>query len=169
MSPLKFKDTLNNKLDDNEKKVLSLMKQEYVNLKTELIRTISYENKEMFEYSNTIPRFKLNYMQRAEAETKYVNKIRNMKILIGNMIRMVLKKDYSKLTDSMKEVSEGLQMAEPASSEAIIAFFKEKRGEVRVEQEKEKEEKMTSMYKSPTSLAQSSKMLKLVTNNILHS
>lgn len=96
-SPLKLNPI--NKLDEDEKKMLGLLKLEYVNLKAELIRTISYENKEMFEYSNTVPRFKLNYMQRAEAETKYVNKIRNMKILIGNLIRMVLKKDYSKLTD----------------------------------------------------------------------
>lgn len=60
-------------------------------------------------------------------------------------------------------------MADPATAEVIVNFFKEKRDEAKQEQEKDKEIKMTSMHKSPTSLTQSSKMLKLVTNNIMHS
>lgn len=117
----------------------------------ELNRTIKDSSKSKFINWNELSPVKMGSSQTKEAEYRYINKLRNLSIIIGHLSRMIVNNNYSKLTPSLKEVQDAFQYSDQVKVESAYQFFQRKRNEVsRLEKiEKRKKKAKTSSVMSP--------------------
>ena len=89
-----------------------ILKSEKKNINMELTRTIKDSSKSKFINWHEISPIKMGSSQTKEAEYRYINKLRNLTIIIGHLTRMVANNNYSKLTPGLKEVQDAFQYSD---------------------------------------------------------